>query len=458
MTLSLNNEPCEQRKNTNLRAIVLRMHTVAGILIAPLIFVAAVSGLGYALCPTIEQWVYHDQINTTVPQQAQRLDVQQQVQAAVAAAEDGSLAGLQSDQAQLAGVQLYEEPDKNTRVLFSDPNLKEGVYHAVFVDPYTAEIKGQLEQYGKSSALPLTQWMSFGHKDLWLGTPGRIYSELAASWLGFFAFSGVALWWQLQAKGSSRLQGMFRWPKAKRSGTRLQYLRQHGVVGTALVAGLLFLCVTGLTWSLVAGANIAKVRNEFGWAPPRTDASMAQSITIDDPVADIDTVASTATENLRLPLRLMLPAQAGQGWVATESRQPYRMSTDALSIDSEGEVLSWNRFDSWPLEAKATVWLIQLHMGTLFGLPNQLALVALALGIIFLVVRGYQIWARRGFGNAPRVRSLRPLASKQGAAFLLALGIYSLVAPLFGISLVVLFALDWGLSKVGEAIKLEEEN
>ncbi|GGG78566.1 PepSY-associated TM helix domain-containing protein [Corynebacterium pelargi] len=448
MTLSLKHEPREQRKSPALRPIVVRMHTVAGILIAPLIVVAALSGLFYALCPTLEQWVYHDEITTTVPADAQALDVQQQVQAAKAVAGDRTL----------AGVQLYDDPEKNTRVLFADPKLGEGVFHAVFVDPYNAEIKGQLEQYGKSSALPLTRWASYGHKNLWLGTPGRIYSELAASWLGFFAISGVVLWWQLQGKDTSKFKAMLRWSQAKGSGRRLQYLRQHGVVGTVLAAGLIFLCVTGLTWSLVAGDNIAKLRKELGWTSPSTQASVSKTITIDDPIADIDAVAATTRQELRLPVRLMLPETPEQGWVATELRQPYRMATDAVAIDSQGDVISFNHFDSWPLAAKATVWLIQLHMGTLFGLPNQLALVALALGITFLVIRGYQIWYRRGFGNAPRVRSLRPLATKKGALLLAALAAYSVIAPLFGLSILVLFALDWGLSKMRGAITFKEEN
>ncbi len=76
------------------------------------------------------------------------------------------------------------EEGTTTRVLMSGPDVEEGRSLAVFVDPYTAQIRGALPSYGSSGALPLRTWLSELHRDLHLGEPGRVYSELAASWMG----------------------------------------------------------------------------------------------------------------------------------------------------------------------------------------------------------------------------------------------------------------------------------
>ena len=97
---------------------------------------------------------------------------------------------------QLSAVQSFEDPTQTTRVHFHDPALESSSYRqAVFVDPGSLEITGELVQYGSSRALPLRTWSSEGHRQLWLGEYGRIYSEMAASWLGILALAGAWVWW-----------------------------------------------------------------------------------------------------------------------------------------------------------------------------------------------------------------------------------------------------------------------
>ena len=59
---------------------------------------------------------------------------------------------------------------------------------------------------------------------------------------------------------------------------------------------------------------------------------------------------------------------------------------------STGAVLETVRFADWPLPAQLAEIGISAHMGILFGIANQLLLVALALGIIAVVVWGYRMW------------------------------------------------------------------
>src|SRR5690606_9641237 len=120
-----------------LRALVLRLHFYAGVLVAPFIVVAAVTGLLYAYTPQLEQWMYADQLR--VADQGQPLPVSMQVEAALEAHPEGSLSAIR-----LGG------PEDSTRVMFDVDGLGESVRSSVFVDPYTAEVLGTLEVYGNS--------------------------------------------------------------------------------------------------------------------------------------------------------------------------------------------------------------------------------------------------------------------------------------------------------------------
>lgn len=239
----------------SLPRLLKRLHFFAGVLCAPLILVAAVTGFLYAVSPTVERIVHHDLLTATV-QDAPTAPVSDQVTAARAEFPD----------LPLAGVRLGED-DETTRVLLDDADLPESTTRAVFVDPYSGEVVGDSTQYGSSGALPLRHWLSQGHRMLWLGEPGRIYSELAASWLGVLAVGGLVMWWQRHRKHPERML---------RTGGRgrTRTMRRHGATGTVVAVGLVYLTVTGLTWSSVAGANIGQMRSALSWQEPAVSTSI----------------------------------------------------------------------------------------------------------------------------------------------------------------------------------------
>jgi uncharacterized iron-regulated membrane protein len=441
-------------------SLLRRLHFFAGVLCAPLILVAAVTGLLYAVAPTVEQVMNRPMLTAEAPDgatEADRVPVSGLV--STAQAEHPDLA--------LVGVRIGAD-DETTRVLFSDPDLPESTLRAVFLDPWTGEVTGDSTQYGSSGSLPLRQWIADGHRTAWLGEPGRLYSETAASWLGVLAVGGVVMWWQRQRKGlaaSARVRRMLRTGGTGRART----MRLHGATGTLVVAGMVFLTVTGLTWSSVAGGTIGEVRAALDWGTPSVSATLpgAQEVS---PSADagahaghaghgdhapatavrvsglnagsVDRVAATAVQELRSPLTITPPTVEGQAWTATEDRAAYRLSNDAVAVDwATGEVTDRLDFADWPLAAKATAWLIQLHMGTLFGLPNQIVLAALAAAIIAMVCWGYAMWWRRRpvgrragrlAGPPRRATWSRPTAGT--VVLVVALVAYGVAAPLFGVT------------------------
>ncbi|WP_157245119.1 PepSY-associated TM helix domain-containing protein [Nonomuraea typhae] len=375
---------------TALRPLVLRLHFYAGILIAPFLLVAAATGLLYAASYQLENLVYQHEL-TTRPVGAP-LPLARQITAAQTAQPKGTI----------TAVRPAAEPGATTRVLMDTPGLPESTQLAVFVDPYTAEVRGALESYGSSGALPLRTWLSGLHRNLKLGEPGRIYSELAASWLWVVALGGVTLW-LARRRRSRRLRGA--------SGPR-RTLSWHGSIGLWAVLGLLFLSATGLTWSKYAGENVDQLRAAFGWTTPKLTASAGDHAAHSGgghhaagPAADIDQIVTAASaRGLSGPLEVTWPAEPGAPYLVKEIDKTAPTRLDQVAVDpATAQVTGELRFADHPLAAKLTRWGIDAHMGLLFGLANQIVLAALAIGVITMIVLGYRMWWQRrptrGFGR-----------------------------------------------------------
>ncbi len=460
-----------RRPDRQSNRLLKRLHFFAGIICAPLILVASVTGLLYAFAPTIEKVVYHDMLTVSAPENpADAEPVSDLVRTARAEHPDLPLAGVR-----------LGKPDETTRVLFSDPDLPESTLRAVFLDPYTGEVKGDTTQYGSSAALPFRQWLSDGHRKLWLGENGRLYSETAASWLGVLAVGGVAMWWTRNRS----VKAMLRTGGKGRTRT----MRRHGATGTVVAVGMVFLTVTGLTWSSVAGTNIGEWRSQLDWVKPTVTTELAG---MPDPTPDagaagaagagphagheghqmaagastvsglnagaVDRVAATARAEFSAPLTITPPTAEGAAWSAAEDRAAFRFTLDAVAVDwATGKVTDRVDFSSWPFFAKVSEWLINLHMGLLFGWVNQLVLGLLAAAIIAMVGFGYAMWWKRRprtggavvAGAPPRAGWGRPT---RGTLLLAAVLVgYSVIAPLFGITCAVFLVVSAGYDLVRRA-------
>ncbi|MFD3699748.1 PepSY-associated TM helix domain-containing protein [Streptomyces sp. NPDC058646] len=437
-----------------LRPLFLRLHFYAGLLIAPLLFLAATTGLLYAGSWQAEKFLYADELTVARPGGEVRA-LSAQVEAARAAAPGG----------EVVSVSPAPDAEATTRVVMESPGLPEGETLTVFVDPYTAEVRGQLATVG--DALPLRAWLSEFHSSLQLGEFGRHYSELAASWLWVVALGGLGLWIGRRRKRAAELV----LPDRKATGRR-RTLSWHGTVGLWAVAGLVLLSATGLTWSKYAGENIGQLQDGLGGATPAVSAALdpgaaaggagehAGHVMVDGmempppaPAADIgiDRVVEAArAAGVTESLQVTLPAK-GKGYVVKEKDKQVPVHLDAVAVDpADGRVMDELRFADYPVLAQMTRFGIDLHMGLTFGLANQLALAALALAVMLLVFWGYRMWWLRrptkdrklSVGRAqPRgawrklpVTTLLPLAAVTA--------VVGWSVPLLGISLVVFLAVD----------------
>ena len=445
------------------RAFLLRIHFYAGILAGPFLLIAAVTGGLYALTPQLEQALYSRELH--VPAVAHPLPLSAQVRAAVDHA--GGTAPVT--------VRPAPGPEDTTRVLFADAALGESQYRTLFVDPGTGEIRGDLPTYGGSGALPLRTWISNLHRSLNLGEPGRIYSELAASWLWIIALGGLLLWVdRIRRRRTAGRPATGTNPRRVSGRARTVWL--HGTTGTALLAGFVFLSATGLTWSASAGDNITAVRTALGWATPAVSTTLAgpaapaagdhgghgstpssAAPAIDPSMFDTVTRIARADIITAPMIDIKPPAKAGKAWTVTEAGREWPATASAVAIDPATEkITSRADFNDFSLAAKLTRWTIAAHMGLLFGLPNQLVLLGVAAGLAAMVLWGYVMWWKRrptrggswSVGRpAPRGAFLRAHWAGVLAAITLMVAV-GLFLPLLGWSLLAFLLLDTAIGSV----------
>lgn len=445
-----------------IRPVVLRLHFYAGVLVAPFILVASVTGLLYTIAPQVEQIAYHDL--THVAPSGDRVTLAEQVAAARASHPDGDI----------LRVDVPPAADRSTRVVFTDETVPDDYAMSVFVNPYTAGVEGQVRSYGQW--LGFRAWLDELHRNLHLGAFGRHYSELAASWLWVVALGGLMLW--IGRGRRERRARRLLTPDPAATG-RSRVMSWHAVIGVWVLLGVLALSVSGLTWSRFAGANIGEVRTALSWTEPTPASSLhagsaadehahhgASGATADsgDPDAvfsegaGVDGVLATAREaGLGDPLYLVPPADGASAWTAAENKRDWPTRYDAISVDpTTGTMLDRVDFADWPVMAKLTDWVIGAHMGILFGIVNQLALAALAIGLIVMTVLGYRMWWLRRPRGASRLRFGRPVS--RGAwrrlpvpvlvAAIAATALVGWFVPLLGMSLVAFCLIDAALGAV----------
>lgn len=436
----------------------MRLHFYLGVVVGPFLLVVALSGILYALTPQIEDALYKHELYA--PVQGTSLPLALQIEAA------RKLAG---EDAPLMAVRPAARPGDTSRIMFGGPDMGPSESRAVFVDPGTAEIRGDLAVYGTSGVLPVRSWIDQFHRGLHLGKTGRLYSELAASWLWIIALGGVVLWATKRRQRAAALRHVG--PQSRR-GLR----HWHGTLGLWLLVGLLFFSATGLTWSEWAGGNISVLRAHFGMGTPSVttvlpgasaaaasghehhhhDAATFNGGGVDPAVFDamLQRARTAGIDAAKVEIRP--PAAPGKAWTVTEIDRSWPTQVDAVAIDPRDmSVLDRTRFEDFPLAAKLTRWGIDAHMGSLFGLVNQLVLVLFASGLVVMVAWGYLMWWRRrptrGGSLASLSRVLPALRRAPPVTLLclaVAVGLIGWFLPVMGVSLILFVAVDLCLHAV----------
>ncbi|MFC5889626.1 PepSY-associated TM helix domain-containing protein [Kitasatospora aburaviensis] len=387
------------------RALLVRLHFYAGILVAPFLLVAALTGLAYTFTPQLDQLVYGDKLTVAHTGTTVR-PLAEQIAAARQAYPEGTL----------ASVVTPPGPEDTTRVVLSVPELGEK-QRTVFVDPYTAQVKGDLTTWWGST--PLTAWLDDLHRNLHLGEVGRLYSEVAASWL-WVVVAGDLVLWLARARGqrAATVRGAVL-PDLSARGVR-RTRSWHAATGVWLALGLFGLSATGLTWSHYAGDRFGQLLDAAKGHAPELDTRLpgarpgpeaagadghaaheghggAAAEPAEPDAAAFDAALAAAHDAGLAGTVTVSPAEdRASAWTVAQKDNAWPVHYDQVAVDTTtGTVTAHTRWADYPLLAKLSKLGVQGHMGNLFGLANQLALAALAVGLSFVTVLGYRMWWQR---------------------------------------------------------------
>jgi uncharacterized iron-regulated membrane protein len=416
-----------------IRPLLLRLHFYAGVFVGPFLVIAALTGIAYIYTPQLEQALYDHELH--VPAAPGVLSLDRQTEVAQAQVADGTI----------TAVRPAPTATDTTQVIFDRPGLAPSYHYTVFVDPHTGELRGGLETYGSGQAMPVRGWIDNLHRNLQLGDFGRLYSELAASWLWVIVLAGLVLW--IGRRRRERRARSVLLPAGGPAGRR-RLLSWHGAVGLWAAAGLLFLSATGLTWSLHAGESVSDLRSAWDWKTPSVSATVPAPAGTDvgfQAVRD-----ATVRAGLSDPVEVRPPAKPGKGYVVQQIQRSWPEKQDTMAVDpGTGRITDTLRFDDYPLAAKLSRWGIDAHMGLLFGWANQIVLTALAVGLICLVLWGYRMWWQRRptrgetrFGRRPVRGAWRRVPGRVLAPLLVAAAVIGYFLPVLGMSLLGFLVLD----------------
>ena len=275
-----------------------------------------------------------------------------------------------------------------------------------------------------------------------------------------------------------------------------------------MLLGALFLAATGITWSQYGGGNIGTVREALGFTTEAVDPRLpvadargaaapaaghdehgehdeqdgheehaehaehaghstgtagdaaADASSRTDPAAIDDVLAAGQAANIDTGLvEILPPADEGSAWVVQEIQRSFPTEVDAVAVDGATlEVVDRTDFADQDLAAKFTRWGIDLHMGTMFGLANQIVLFLIASTLVLMILWGYRMWWQRrptrgggGPGRPPQRGALRRAPWwGVGLVLLVAAGIGAAL-PLLGASLAAFVLVDAVVGRLGPA-------
>lgn len=441
---------------TALYRAIWRWHFYAGLIVAPILLILAVTGSIYLFNTEIEDALNHDRRFVAI--QGPPMPVSHWI-AAAQMAQPGTV----------TAVDFPATPDRVAEVSIKPAT---GEPMQVAVEPATMRVLGTY--VGAQTVTGIAREV---HRSLTIGPLGRGIVELAATWALVLIVTGLFMWWP---RGTAfNLDGIF-FPRLRLRG-RLLWKDIHVSIGiwTCLLIG--FMILSGLPWAGVQGFIVRQgvtaagigypsraaqsvpmkaVLKDTPWtlqeaAMPQSSSEHAEHAGHDMPVSGPDTAAVAGVDamveklgsahGLSAGYRLTLPVgPTGVYTASTYPDQPQGQRT--LLFDRySGKLIKEVRYADYGWGAKTIELGVQLHMGNYFGRANQFLMLLPCLGIILLIATGVTMWWKRRPGGKLAAPPKVPGARLKGAIILM--GLAGLVMPLFGASLIAVAAFD-GLTRL----------
>jgi len=397
-------------------------------------------------------------------------------------------------------------PERSTRVDFLPPDAAEypaaeGNVTQVFVDPYTGRYLGQRSElsgligwanqvhrlFGNDG--PQVRLPSLGHLIDPSAHPdatipvgiGNLWMEITAVWILVLLASGIYLWWPRAAEAAKPLLTV-RW----RRGGRVRWRDVHALVGVVVAVILIGYVLSGLTWSRFWGENWRAVTSvvtpSLQIDAPSTPATMGDYdrlgrriawAAIDDPVyastnndlpqrlsfADVDRIAKG--EHMLPGYAIIAPTDSpedgGYGSYVVVNPWPQKVSEQRTLYLNQftGATIATATADQEGALARLTSFGVAVHMGNQFGVLTRIVATVACVGVLLSVATGLAMWWKRrppGGTGLPAATG-RPEIPRTAVVLLTVLGA---IYPAFGVSLLVVLALETAIGRLRPATSQRE--
>ncbi|SFE96371.1 PepSY-associated TM helix domain-containing protein [Paracidovorax wautersii] len=443
---------------------VWRWHFYAGLLVLPFLVWLAITGAAYLFHDEIDGWYHRDLLSVPAASAGQAALPHGRIVGAALAAHPGG-----------QWFRYTPAPDAGHSANVGVA-LPQGERLAVYVDPATARVLGELPERGT-----LMWTVRQLHSLKYFGPIARGFMEMAAGWALVLVASGIYLWWP---RGRRRGQGLGGVLAVRGQPAQRVFWRDlHAITGVGVGLVLAFLAITGLPWSVLWGSQVNAWANgqDFGYPAgvrvqlPMSGERLADAAHVpwtlqqarvpgnphaaheghgggaapaaDEPLLGTPLpfdAAMAVIGRLGLAPGYTVTPPSGARGVFTASAYPRDLARQrVVHIDRySGAVLLDQGYADYGPAGKALEWGINVHLGQEFGALNQWLLLAACAAIVLLCVTGAVAWWKRrpsGSGLAVPPLPARPEVLA-GLTAVLALG--GVVFPLVGLSLLVVLGGD----------------
>ncbi|MCG8650724.1 MAG: PepSY domain-containing protein, partial [Pirellulales bacterium] len=348
---------------------IWRWHFYAGLVVLPVVLVAASTGALWVFHEELEPIMYRDLY--VVEPQPPRASYEEQLAAARTAAGG----------AEVTQLRVKFDPETSSRVIATENDERV----TIFVNPYTAEVLGEMKKSFFDIVLDL-------HRRLMIGTPGRIMVELATSWSIVLIITGVYLWWP---RGRQRFWGV--WLPRIRAKTYVIWRDLHSVTSFYLAILTFLILFTGLLFSFAAGPAWLLVNRQLGGFPDETFAPPPKSVRPEGPAEAIsadEALLLASSHDFRADaVSMVLPAdEEGVYSVSFQNKYFNPPLLGQVVLDQYGTELRVSRWDDFPLGGKILFYAVPIHFGTLWGMPTKILAFIVCIGLIFATISGAVMW------------------------------------------------------------------
>lgn len=432
-----------KRKTFDLYRAVWRWHFYAGLLVLPFMITLAITGGLYLFKDELDALIYAD---------LQRVEAQETALA------PSTLVAAALDATPGTAVK-YTAPARDESSAEITVNTAQGERLAVYVNPYTAQVLGSMDDQGT------VMWTIRSlHSFKYFGPTARKLIEIAAGWSILLVLTGIYLWWP-RRQGKGGVVSVRGKPKS-----RVFWRDLHAVLGIFAGGFIVFLAITGMPWSSVWGMQVNQWANGNNFGYPsgvRVDVPVSNAYLRDQgqtswSLEQAQLPKSSPPASPAAPLSLDEAVTAfddlglQRGYAVNIPTTPTGVYTGSIYPDdlSQQRVIHLDQYSGTPLldmhyadYGPLGRWLefsINVHLGQQFGLVNQLVLLAACIAIILLAVSAGIMWWKR---RPQREMGVPPLPADKrvfrGLIAILAIG--GLIFPLVGASLIVMLLLDWSI-------------